>query len=201
MFARLTRPAKAGGVEYLVVGLGNPGPKYETTRHNAGFIALDILAEKMGFDIKRLKFKGLIGDTVIDGKKVGFLKPGTYMNLSGDSVSEAMQFYKIPIEKLLVIYDDVSLEPGRLRIRRKGSAGGHNGIKSIIYRLNRDDFARVKLGVGQRPHPDYDLADWVLSRFTKQEGALLESACENCEEIVRLFVGGRLDEAMNRFNS
>ena len=185
----------------LVVGLGNPGSQYECTRHNAGFIAMDIMAEKLGFDIKRLKFKGLIGDTVIDGHRVAFLKPSTFMNLSGESVRDAMQFYKIPVEKLLVICDDISLAPGRLRIRRKGSAGGHNGLKNIMYLLGRVDFARVKLGVGEKPHPDYDLADWVLGRFTKEQGEALEQACSHCDDIVRLFVAGRLDEAMNRYNS
>ena len=197
-----SRSASAGAApEYLVVGLGNPGSQYESTRHNAGFIALDIISEKLGFDIKRLKFKGLIGDTVVDGHRVLFLKPSTFMNLSGESVRDAIQFYKIPVEHLLVICDDISLEPGRLRIRRKGSAGGHNGLKNIIYLLGRDDFARVKLGVGQKPSPDYDLADWVLGRFTKEQGAALEEACGHCDDIVRLFVAGKLDEAMNRYNS
>lgn len=195
------KPLPVRHPEYLVVGLGNPGSQYECTRHNAGFIAMDIMAEKLGFDIKRLKFKGLIGDTVIDGHRVAFLKPSTFMNLSGESVRDAMQFYKIPVEKLLVICDDISLAPGRLRIRRKGSAGGHNGLKNIIYLLGRDDFARVKLGVGEKPHPDYDLADWVLGRFTKEQGEALEQACSHCDDIVRLFVAGRLDEAMNRYNS
>lgn len=195
------RGGSSSAPEYLVVGLGNPGPKYESTRHNAGFIAVDTIAEKLGFDIKRLKFKGLMGDTVIDGKRVAFLKPSTFMNLSGESVRDAMQFYKIPPERLLVIYDDISLAPGRLRIRRKGSAGGHNGMKNIIYLLGWDDFARVKLGVGEKPHPDYDLADWVLSRFTKEEGAALEQVCSHCDDIVRLFVNDRLDEAMNKYSS
>ena len=174
MLFRSQKTTAGQAPEYLVVGLGNPGSQYECTRHNAGFIAMDIMAEKLGFDIKRLKFKGLIGDTVIDGHRVAFLKPSTFMNLSGESVRDAMQFYKIPVEKLLVICDDISLAPGRLRIRRKGSAGGHNGLKNIIYLLGRDDFARVKLGVGEKPHPDYDLADWVLGRFTKEQGEALE---------------------------
>ena len=132
MLFRSQKTTAGQAPEYLVVGLGNPGSQYECTRHNAGFIAMDTMAEKLGFDIKRLKFKGLIGDTVIDGHRVAFLKPSTYMNLSGESVRDAMQFYKIPVEKLLVICDDISLAPGRLRIRRKGSAGGHNGLKNII---------------------------------------------------------------------
>lgn len=166
-----------------------------------GFIAMDIMAEKLGFDIKRLKFKGLIGDTVIDGHRVAFLKPSTYMNLSGESVRDAMQFYKIPVEKLLVICDDISLAPGRLRIRRKGSAGGHNGLKNIIYLLGRDDFARIKLGVGEKPHP---ITTWPTGCW----GALPRSRAQHWKRpaatvrtLVRLFVAGRLDEAMNRYNS
>ena len=200
LFRKKEQPAQAAP-EFLVVGLGNPGTQYENTRHNAGFLALDLLAKKWSFDIKRLKFKGLIGDTVVAGRRVLFLKPSTYMNLSGQSVQEALEFYKIPVENLLVIFDDISLEPGKLRIRRKGSAGGHNGIKNIIYLLGRDDFARIKLGVGAKPHPDYNLADWVLSRFTAQELEQLEQAEARCPDIVELFVQGKLGEAMNRFNS
>ena len=190
-----------GPVEFMIVGLGNPGKQYENTRHNAGFLAVDTIAQKHHTDIKRIKFKGLVGECSLGGKKALLLKPSTFMNLSGQSVREAMQFYKLPPEKVLVIFDDINLEPGKLRIRRKGSAGGHNGLKNIIYLLGRDDFARVKLGVGEKPHPGYDLADWVLGRFTKEQGEALEQACSHCDDIVRLFVAGRLDEAMNRYNS
>ena len=152
-----------GPVEYLVVGLGNPGKKYENTRHNAGFAALDVLAERHGVRMKQLKFKALCGDASLGGRRVLLLKPLTFMNLSGQSVTEAMRFYKIPPERVIILLDDISLAPGRLRIRRKGSDGGQNGMKNIIYLSGSDQFPRIKLGVGKKPHPDYNLADWVLS--------------------------------------
>ena len=201
MLFRSQKTTAGQAPEYLVVGLGNPGSQYECTRHNAGFIAMDIMAEKLGFDIKRLKFKGLIGDTVIDGHRVAFLKPSTFMNLSGESVRDAMQFYKIPVEKLLVICDDISLAPGRLRIRRKGSDGGHNGMKNIIYLSGSDQFPRIKLGVGKKPHPDYNLADWVLSRFTEKEQKDLATALENAAAAAELIAKGDMDRAMNLYNS
>ena len=187
--------------EFLVVGLGNPGSQYENTRHNAGFIAMDIMAEKLGFDIKRLKFKGLIGDTVIDGRQVAFLKPSTYMNLSGESVRDAMQFYKIPVEKLLVICDDISLAPGRLRIRRKGSAGGHNGLKNIIQHLGTDQFPRVKVGVGEKPHPDYDMADWVLGKFQGEDRKAMDAAVKRAADAVECLLREGMDRAMSRYNA
>ena len=200
MLFRSQKTTAGQAPEYLVVGLGNPGSQYECTRHNAGFIAMDILAEKLGFDIKRLKFKGLIGDTVIDGHRVAFLKPSTFMNLSGESVRDAMQFYKIPVEKLLVICDDISLAPGRLRIRRKGSAGGHNGLKNIIYLLGRDDFARVKLGVGEKPHPDYDLADWVLGKFPAEDAKAMADRYPDLEAAAKLIMDGKLGLAQSKYN-
>ena len=149
--SRSTVPA--GPVEFLIVGLGNPGRQYENTRHNAGFITLDVIAEKAGARVDRIKFKGLCGEGMLGGKKVLFLKPSTFMNLSGQSVQEAMSFYKLPPEKVLVIFDDISLDPGKLRIRRKGSDGGHNGIKNIIYLSGKDTFPRIKMGVGKSPTP------------------------------------------------
>ena len=194
-------PAPAGPVEYLIVGLGNPGRKYDGTRHNAGFMALDAIAAKHHAEMKKIKFKGLVGECRLGGKKALLLKPSTYMNLSGQSVKEAMQFYKLPPEKVLVIFDDINLEPGRLRIRRKGSDGGHNGMKNIIYLSGSDQFPRIKLGVGKKPHPDYNLADWVLSRFTEKEQKDLATALENAAAAAELIAKGDMDRAMNLYNS
>lgn len=190
-----------GPVEFLIVGLGNPGKQYEGTRHNAGFMALDAIAAKHHAEMKKVKFKGLVGECRLGGKKALLLKPSTYMNLSGQSVKEAMQFYKLPPEKVLVIFDDINLEPGRLRIRRKGSDGGHNGMKNIIYLSGSDQFPRIKLGVGKKPHPDYNLADWVLSCFTEQEKKELDTALENAAAAAELIVSGSVDKAMNLYNS
>lgn len=204
MFANLfsSRSAvPAGPVEFLIVGLGNPGRQYENTRHNAGFITLDTIAEKAGARVDRIKFKGLCGEGMLGGKKVLFLKPSTFMNLSGQSVQEAMAFYKLPPEKVLVIFDDISLEPGRLRIRRKGSDGGHNGIKNIIYLSGKDTFPRIKMGVGKKPNPNWDLADWVLSRFTEDELKSLQDAAGRAASAAELIVQGKIDEAMNRYTS
>ena len=191
----------AGPVEYIVAGLGNPGPKYDGTRHNAGFMALDALAEKTGTRVDRLKFKGLCGDAVIGGKRVLLLKPSTYMNLSGQSVLEAMRFYGVPPEKTIILLDDISFPPGRMRIRLKGSAGGQNGMKNIIYLAGKDTFPRVKLGTGDRPDPRWDLSDWVLSRFTESELARFREAADQACSAVELMVRGKAAEAMNRYNS
>lgn len=204
MFKNLfsSRPSvPTGPVEFLIVGLGNPGRQYENTRHNAGFITLDVIAEKAGARVDRIKFKGLCGEGMLGGKKVLFLKPSTFMNLSGQSVQEAMAFYKMPPEKVLVIFDDISLEPGRLRIRRKGSDGGHNGIKNIIYLSGKDTFPRIKMGVGKKPNPNWDLADWVLSHFTEEEGKALLEAAGRAASAAELIVQGKIDEAMNRYTS
>ena len=191
-----------GPVEFLLVGLGNPGKQYENTRHNAGFMAVDRIAEKQhAAPLKRIKFKGTVGECSLGGKRVLLLKPSTYMNLSGQSVTEAMAFYKLPPEKVLVLFDDINLEPGKLRIRRKGSDGGHNGMKNIIYLTGRDDIPRVKIGVGKKPNPQWDLADWVLSRFTEAERKALDPVLDNAAEAVALMVQGKLQEAQNRFNS
>ena len=200
LFSSVSRPS-VGPVEFLIVGLGNPGREYENTRHNAGFMALDAIAEKTNARVDRLKFKGLCGECMLGGKKVLLLKPSTFMNLSGQSVQEAMAFYKLPPEKVLVLFDDISLEPGHIRIRRKGSDGGHNGIKNIIYLSGHDTFPRVRLGVGKKPNPQWDLADWVLSRFTPAELKELDTAIEHAAEAAALIVNGKLQEAQNRFNS
>ena len=168
----------SGPPEFIIVGLGNPGKQYELTRHNAGFLFADLLADKNGVKINKIQFKAVTASLTLGGVKCLLMKPQTFMNNSGEAVRQAASFYKIPPERILVVFDDISLPCGRLRIRRKGSDGGHNGIKSIIYHLNSDAFPRVKLGVGEKPHPDYDLADWVLSQFKKDELALLREAAE-----------------------
>ena len=155
--------------EFLLVGLGNPGTKYENTRHNAGFRFLDDLAKKQGVSVTRSRFQSLCGDMVFGGKRVLLIKPQTFMNLSGQAVAEAARFYKIPPEKVIVVSDDTSLDIGRLRVRRKGSDGGHNGLKNIILLLGTDAFPRLRIGVGQKPHPDYDMADWVLGNLNSEE--------------------------------
>lgn len=201
MFFSKNKRLLPGGCEYIIAGLGNPGAKYEMTRHNAGFLAVTLLANELGADIKRLKFHSLVAEVKIGGKKCLLMKPQTMMNNSGEAVAEAARFYKIPPEKVLIIYDDISLEPGKLRIRRKGSAGGHNGIKSIISHLSSEDFPRIKIGIGKKPHPDYDLADWVLSRIPKESESALKEALESCAQAVRLIVNDETDKAMNLYNS
>ena len=189
-----------GGADWLIVGLGNPGTKYENTRHNAGFMMVDALAESIGCEVRRIKFKGLYGKGKIAGQNVVLLKPSTFMNLSGQSVTDAMNFFHIPPERVLILFDDISLDVGRTRIRSKGSDGGHNGVKNIIYLSGSDKFPRMKIGVGHKPE-GWDLADWVLSRFTKDEMKLLEGVAKNVCEAVELIVTGHTDRAMNRFNS
>ena len=186
--------------DYMIVGLGNPGKKYEFTRHNTGFLCVDLYAEQHGFKIDRLKFKSLIGETKINGKRCLFVKPQTFMNLSGEAVRDAAAFYKIPPEKIIVIFDDISLDVGKMRIRRKGSDGGHNGIKNIIYHLSSELFPRIKIGIGAKPHPDYDLADWVLTPFSKEDLKTLREICENAGEAIELMVDGKIEEAMSRFS-
>ena len=200
-FRRQTSTAPTGAPEYLVVGLGNPGNKYTLTRHNAGFLCLDMLSDKLNFRIDRLKFKSLICDTNINGHRLIIMKPQTFMNNSGEAVRECAAFYKIPAEKVIVIYDDISLDVGKLRIRRKGTDGGHNGIKSIIYHLNSDQFPRIKVGCGKKPHPDFDLADWVLSEFKKDEQKALEPALDNACKALELLLDNNIEKAMNLYNS
>lgn len=195
-----TRQAVTGTPEFLVVGLGNPEPKYDTTRHNAGFMAVDRIAQRTGCRINQLKFKSLYGLCEIEGKKVMLLKPSTYMNNSGEAVREAAAFYKIPPEKTIIIFDDVSLDVGKMRIRRKGSDGGHNGIKSIIYLNGSDQFPRIKIGVGKKPHPDYDLAAWVLGHFSEDDLKTLGEVFDKSYDAVGEIVKGNIDRAMNLFN-
>lgn len=200
MFFKKKEFSSSSAPEFLIVGLGNPGDKYEYTRHNAGFMTLDRLCVEEDFRINKIKFKSVMGEVNLRGHRCLVIKPQTFMNNSGEAVRDVCDFYKIPPEKVIVIYDDISLPPGKLRIRRKGSDGGHNGIKSIIYHLKSDAFPRVKVGVGAKPHPDYDLADWVLSTFKKDEFEQLKDALVNACEAVRLIADGKTDEAMNKFN-
>ena len=190
----------AGGASWLLVCLGNPGDQYDNTRHNVGFMVADQLGERYGLPIQKLKFKALTNMFSISGEKVLVMKPVTYMNLSGEAVRPAADFYKIPPEHILVISDDTALDVGKLRIRRGGSAGGHNGLKSIIQHLGTDQFPRVKIGVGEKPHPDYDMADWVLSKFTGEDLKTIQAAVKKAADAVACYLENGPDKAMNRFN-
>lgn len=185
---------------WLIVGLGNPGKEYAHTRHNCGFRAIDILAEKLGCKVDKSKFQGLYGQVTRNGKKLFLLKPLTYMNLSGRSVLQLSAYYHIPPSRIIILFDDISLEPGRLRIRADGSAGGHNGIKSIIAELGSEDFPRVKIGVGAKPNPQQDLADWVLSGFSPAEQKALEFALTNAADAALSIVEKGVPESANRYN-
>lgn len=189
-----------GSVEYLVVGLGNPDRKYENTRHNTGWMALDYIAEKLDCRVNKIKYKSLIGTCEIGNAKVMLMKPTTYMNNSGQAVVEAMNFYKIPAENVIVIFDDISLDVGKMRIRSKGSDGGQRGMRSIISLSGSQAFPRIKIGIGAKPNPDWDLADWVLSKFTDKEMKDLEKMFENAYKAVELIIDGKMDRAMNLFN-
>ena len=199
-FFRRNKPV-TGTPEFIVAGLGNPGNKYEATRHNTGFVFIDMLADKYSLKVNKIKFKAVTAVAEIAGHKCLVMKPQTFMNESGQSIREAASFYKIPPENIIIIFDDVSLDCGKMRIRRKGTDGGHNGIKSIIYHLRSDNFPRIKLGVGKKPRPDYDLADWVLSDFTKDEAELMRKAAGEAVEALELMVNGETDAAMSKFNS
>ena len=190
----------SGPVEYLIVGLGNPDKKYENTRHNCGWLALDYIADKRGCKVNKIKYKSFVGECTIAGKRVMLMKPTTYMNNSGQAVTEAMRFYKLPPENVIVIFDDVSLDVGKMRIRQKGSDGGQKGMRSIIYLSGQDTFPRIKIGIGAKPNPQWELADWVLSRFSKEEMQTLETMFDNANEAVELMVNGRIDRAMNLYN-
>ena len=193
--AKTNRP-----VTHLIVGLGNPGDKYYNTRHNAGFLMMDYVSERTGIRVDRLKFKALVGDGEIGGCRVLLMKPQTFMNHSGEAVVEAAKFYKIPPENILVFSDDVSLDPGRVRLRKKGSDGGQKGLRSITTMLATEEFPRIKFGVGAKPHPDYDMADWVLSNFSQSEFKSVCSRFDDVSKAVELIVSGETDKAMNLFN-
>ena len=185
---------------WLIVGLGNPGREYEKTRHNCGFRAIDVLAQKLGCSVDKGEFQGLYGQCSYHGAKLLLLKPQTFMNLSGRSILQLSAFFKIPPQRIIVLFDDISLPPGRLRIRANGSAGGHNGIKSIIQELGSQDFPRVKIGVGAKPHPDYDLADWVLSAFSAAEEKELVPALERAADAALCIIDEGTAAASNRFS-
>ena len=187
-------------VEWLIAGLGNPGDKYRGTRHNAGFVAIDAVAEKAGVKIDRAAHKGLTGRGALAGHGVLFLKPETFMNLSGESVREAAAFYKIPPEKILVLCDDISFEPGRIRIRRNGSHGGHNGLRNVVELLGSDAFPRIRIGVGQKPRPDYDLVDWVLGKLPEEDAKKIADRAADFYDAASLIVSGRIEDAMNRYS-
>ena len=190
----------SGGASWLIVFLGNPGREYENTRHNAGFLTADAMEKLCGVKINKLKFRSLTALADVGGERALLLKPQTYMNLSGGAVSEAARFYKIPPERVIVISDETALAVGRLRVRAKGSAGGHNGLKNIIEHLGTDQFPRIRLGVGAPPHEDYDLKDWVLSTFKNQDAEDMAAAAERAAEAVICYITEGAERAMNRFN-
>lgn len=200
MFFKRSKGIAPGPIEFLIVGLGNPGKNYEFTRHNAGFLTLDHIASELDTEITNLKSNALVADVVIDGHRCLLVKPQTFMNNSGTAVRDIAKFYKIPPEKIIVIFDDIFLPCGKLRIRRKGTDGGHNGIKSIIYHLNSDLFPRIKIGIGAKPNPEYDLADWVLSKFGKDDMEQLKAAITKATEVLPFILDGDIDKAMNKAN-
>ena len=191
---------KKAPVTWIVAGLGNPGDKYENTRHNAGFLVVDELARRGGFSVRKVKHKALTETAVIGGQGVLVMKPTTYMNLSGEAVGDAARFYKIPPERVLIISDDTDLPVGKLRIRKSGSAGGHNGLKSIIQHLGGDGFPRLKVGVGGKPHPDYDMADWVLGKLQGEDKKVFDEAVKKAADAIECLLKEGPDKAMNKFN-
>ena len=190
----------SGGADWLIVGLGNPGEKYERTRHNVGFLVVDALAERLGVPVQKLKHRALTNTVRLAGQKALLMKPVTFMNLSGEAVGDAARFYKLPPERVLVISDDTALPLGKLRLRKGGSAGGHNGLKSIIQHLGTDQFPRLRVGVGEKPHPDYDMADWVLGKFQGEDRKAIDAAVKRAADAVECLIGEGPDRAMNKFN-
>ena len=189
-----------GPVSHIIVGLGNVGREYEKTRHNAGFLAIDRIAERCGVKIDRVKFHAMVCECTIGGERVLLMKPTTLMNRSGVAVGEAAGFYKIPPERVIVLHDEISFDPGMLRIRRKGSAGGHNGLKSLIAHLGSDEFPRIKIGVGKKPNPEYDLADWVLGKMPEGDMKAMTARFDDIATAAELMVRGQIDDAMQRFS-
>lgn len=189
-----------GSVEYIIVGLGNPDKKYELTRHNTGWLALDYIADKYGCKVNKIKFKSFVGECTIGGAKTLLMKPTTYMNNSGQAVVEAMNFYKIPPENVIIIFDDISLDVGKMRVRSKGSDGGQKGMRSIIYLSGKDTFPRIKIGIGAKPNPNWDLADWVLSKFSDDELKTMKNMFDNTADAAELIIDDKIDRAMNLFN-
>lgn len=200
LFRKIGEETPKTPITHIVCGLGNPGKEYEYTRHNMGFIAIDRIAELAGVRIDRARFHALTAEATVGGVRVLLMKPETYMNHSGVALSEAMRFYKIPPEGVIVLCDDISFEPGHIRIRKKGSAGGHNGLKSLIEMTGSSDFMRIRIGVGQKPSPDYDLVDWVLGRFPVKDKDAVALSAENTAEAVRMMLEGKTDLAMSKYS-
>lgn len=200
LFKKIEAKTEKTPITHIVAGLGNPGAEYEKTRHNAGFIAIDRIADSCGVKIDRAKFRALTAEAAIGGVRVLLMKPQTYMNSSGEAIGEAATFYKIPPENVIVLHDEISFEAGNFRIRRKGSAGGHNGLKSIIAHLSSEAFSRIKIGVGQKPSPDYDLVSWVLGRLPVSDLSKIEERLDDIKSSVELIVSGKIDEAMNKYS-
>ena len=200
LFKKIEKAADATPVSVIIAGLGNPGAQYAKTRHNVGFVAIDYIAAKLGVKIDRAKFHALVAEAKIGDVRVLLMKPETFMNNSGVAVGEAANFYKIPPERVIVLHDEISFDAGLFRIRRKGSAGGHNGLKSIIEHLGSDGFPRIKIGVGQKPSPDYDLADWVLGKFPKDSEAAIAERLDDIKSATELMIRGEIDLAMNRYS-
>lgn len=191
---------KGGSFDYLIAGLGNPGREYENTRHNAGFVAADILSDKFNISISKSKFDALYGAGVIAGARVLVVKPQTYMNLSGTALQKLSAFYKIPLNKIVIMHDDVSLDVGKIRIRRKGSAGGQKGLANIIQLMGSEEIARIKIGVGAKPYPDYDMKDWVLGKIPAEQQSDFKTACENAAKAVEEIIARGIDSAMNKYS-
>lgn len=192
---------KKSNYDWLVVGLGNPGSKYDNTRHNVGFMAVDLFMKENGGEFNKSKMQGVYGECKIGSNRIIVVKPQTFMNNSGVCVSQIAKFYKIPLERIIIIFDDISLDVGKLRIRRKGSHGGHNGMRSIVDHMGSDDITRIKIGVGAKPHPEYDLADWVLSKFPKSDTTNLETALDTANKAITEIITRGIDSAMNKYNS
>ena len=200
LFKKIETKADTTPVSFIIAGLGNPGAQYEKTRHNVGFIAIDYIAEKLGVRIDRAKFHSLVAEAKIGNARVLLMKPQTYMNNSGVAIGEAAAFYKITPDRVLILHDEISFEPGMVRIRRKGSAGGHNGLKSIIAHLASEDFPRVKIGVGKKPTPDYDLADWVLGKLPKDHSDAIAARHDDILDASRLIADSKIDDAMQKYS-
>ena len=200
LFKKIEKPVDTTPVSFIIAGLGNPGAQYDKTRHNVGFVAIDYIAEKLGVRIDRAKFHALTAEAKIGEVRVLLMKPQTYMNNSGVAIGEAAAFYKIPPERVLILHDEISFDPGIIRIRRKGSAGGHNGLKSIIAHLASEEFPRVKIGVGKKPNPEYDLADWVLGKLPKEHSDIIDNKREDILGAARLIADGKIDDAMQKYS-
>ncbi len=200
LFKKIETPVSKNPVTHIIAGLGNIGKEYENTRHNAGFMAIDALALKYGVKIDRIKFHAAVAEAEIAGKRVLLMKPSTFMNHSGVAIGEAAAFYKIPPENVLVLHDEISFDVGIMRIRRKGSAGGHNGLKSIIAHLSSENFPRIKIGVGKKPSPDFDLVNFVLGKFSKEDISKLSEEYDNIIAATELIIADRTEEAMNKYS-